>query len=228
MAEAWVCVRVKHGTVEQPAGIFYTHGFTGEDLIACSFFSSLQEKKIAFDYLTLHVSAGTFQTVKVQNAIEHHMHEEQIIVTRENIENLLKKRLAIAVGTTSLRTLESLYWYGVKLSHDPTVPFLIRQEDPYHLTPVSKSGALNAVLRKMDHEKTNHLVGETSIYILPGYDFKISDALITNFHQPGSTLMLLVAALVGDGWKRIYQSALAEHYRFLSYGDSSLLFRKHQ
>lgn len=189
---------------------------------------SLEKKNIALDYLTLHVSAGTFQPVKVQNSSEHTMHEEQVVVTRENIENLLKQRLAVAVGTTSLRTLESIYWYGVKLTHDFTLPFSIGQEDAYRLEPVDKSVALEAVLKKMDYEKIDHLMGETSIYILPGYEFRIADALITNFHQPGSTLMLLVAAFVGEDWKKIYESALAGGYRFLSYGDSSLLFRNRQ
>lgn len=189
-------------------------------------FNSLKEKNIAFDYLTLHVSAGTFQPVKVQNATEHSMHEEQIIVTRQNIQNLLKEKAVVAVGTTSLRTMESVYWYGVKLSTNPTSKFLISQTDAYELKPVDKAKALNAVLKKMDDENTDLLIGETSIYILPGYEFKTCDALITNFHQPGSTLMLLVAAFVGDDWRKIYSAALENNYRFLSYGDSSLLFRK--
>jgi len=189
-------------------------------------FHSLKKKNITFDYLTLHVSAGTFQPVKVQNAVEHVMHEEQVIVIRENIENLLKGQLTVAVGTTSLRTLESIYWYGVKLAIDPTSKFSVHQEDAYQLKAIDKSKALNAVLKKMDDENIDQLIGKTSIYILPGYDFKMADALITNFHQPGSTLMLLVAAYVGHDWKNIYESALAANYRFLSYGDSSLLFRK--
>jgi S-adenosylmethionine:tRNA ribosyltransferase-isomerase len=175
--------------------------------------------------LTLHVSAGTFQPVKVQNALEHSMHEEQIIVTRQNIENLLNERTVVAVGTTSLRTMESVYWYGVKLSTDPSSKFLISQNDAYQLTPIDKSKALNAVLKKMDDENINQMIGETSIYILPGYDFKTCDALITNFHQPGSTLMLLVASFIGEDWRKIYKAALENDYRFLSYGDSSLLFR---
>jgi S-adenosylmethionine:tRNA ribosyltransferase-isomerase len=189
-------------------------------------FASLAEKNISIDYLTLHVSAGTFQPVKVQNAKEHSMHEEQVIITRKNIENLIEERTVIAVGTTALRSLESLYWYGVKLARDPTSKFIVNQEDAYELQPIDKLKALNAVLKKMDDENTHQLIGETSIYILPGYDFKIVDALITNFHQPGSTLMLLVAAFVGEDWKGIYNNALDNKYRFLSYGDSSLLFRK--
>jgi S-adenosylmethionine:tRNA ribosyltransferase-isomerase len=187
-------------------------------------FHSLKKKNIATDFLTLHVSAGTFQPVKVDNAMEHTMHAEQIIVTRPNVENLLTAgQKVIAVGTTSLRTLESLYWFGVKLIHHPTTDFIVTQHDAYQLKPVSKEEALHAVLKKMDEQKTDQLIGESSIYIVPGYSFKIIDGLITNFHQPGSTLILLVAALVGNDWKRIYETALAGDYRFLSYGDSSLL-----
>jgi S-adenosylmethionine:tRNA ribosyltransferase-isomerase len=188
-------------------------------------FESLTQKNISTNYLTLHVSAGTFQPVKVQDATKHPMHEEQIIVTRQNIESLLKEDNVVAVGTTSLRTMESIYWYGVKLSIDPSSDFLITQQDAYKLKPIDKAMALNAVLKKMNSEGTNQLIGETSIYILPGYDFKTANALITNFHQPGSTLMLLVAAFVGKNWRKIYDEALSKGYRFLSYGDSSLLFR---
>ncbi len=188
-------------------------------------FQSLREKNIESEYLTLHVSAGTFQPVKVENANEHIMHSEQIVITRHNIELLLSNKTIVAVGTTSLRTMESIYWFGVKLYNDPKAEFLITQEDAYQLKPISKSEALNAILKKMDGEETSQLLGETSIYILPGYDFKTADALITNFHQPGSTLILLVAAFVGDDWKKIYQDALTNDYRFLSYGDSSLLFK---
>lgn len=189
-------------------------------------FQSLREKNIQSEYLTLHVSAGTFQPVKVENAMEHTMHSEQVVVTRGNIELLLSQKTKIAVGTTSLRTLESIYWYGAKLLGDPSSEFVISQNDAYRLAPVDKDDALNAILKKMDREKTNQILGETSIYILPGYDFKLIDALITNFHQPGSTLILLVAAFIGEGWKKIYREALARGYRFLSYGDSSLLFKE--
>lgn len=188
-------------------------------------FQYLDEKKINTEYLTLHVSAGTFQPVKVENALEHTMHAEQVVVTRQNIERLLSGKTVIAVGTTSLRTLESIYWYGVKLHHDQNAEFIINQDDAYQLQPIVKTKALNAILKKMDDLKVNQLLGETSIYIVPGYDFKIVEALVTNFHQPGSTLILLVAAFIGDRWKEIYNTALANDYRFLSYGDSSLLFK---
>ena len=182
-----------------------------------------QEHKIEF--LTLHVGAGTFQPVKVENAFEHPMHCEQVIVTSQNIMELVSANPTIAVGTTSLRTLESLYWYGVKLINDPSLAFEITQFDPYQLpSRISKLKALEAIQKKMEIENLESITGETSIMIMPGYDFKVADALITNFHQPGSTLMLLVAAFVGSDWKDIYNEALKNDYRFLSYGDSSLLF----
>lgn len=188
-------------------------------------FNKLQAKKIQHDFLTLHVSAGTFQPIKTENPDEHVMHEEQIIITRANLENLLiPGRLVTAVGTTSMRTLESLYWFGAKLLSDPDSVFNISQHDPYTLpNPPVKEAALKAVAGYMDKNQTDNLIGETSIFIKPGYSFRISNALITNFHQPGSTLMLLVAAFVGEDWRTIYDEALKNDYRFLSYGDSSLL-----
>ena len=182
-----------------------------------------QEHKIEF--LTLHVGAGTFQPVKVENAFEHPMHCEQVMVTRENIKALVSANTIAAVGTTSMRTLESLYWYGVKLINNTSLPFEITQFDPYQLpSKISKLHALETIQKKMEIENLESITGETSIMIMPGYDFKVADALITNFHQPGSTLMLLVAAFVGSDWKDIYNEALKNDYRFLSYGDSSLLF----
>lgn len=179
------------------------------------------------EFLTLHVSAGTFQPVKVENATEHIMHGEQVVITKENLVAMLSAKTIVAVGTTSLRTLESLYWYGVKLLENQNSTFKITQQDAYLLpSHHSKEKALNQVLQKLTNENLTVLTGETAIYIMPGYTFRMADALITNFHQPGSTLMLLVAAFVGSNWKKIYQEALENGYRFLSYGDSSLLFLK--
>ena len=153
------------------------------------------------------------------------MHSEQVIVTLGNIKELLSSNFTVAVGTTSMRTLESIYWYGVKLMTNSDHSFQISQFDPYQLSKdIPKVQALEAILKKMENENLDSLSGETSIMIMPGYDFKIVEALITNFHQPGSTLMLLIAAFVGTGWKTIYDEALKNNYRFLSYGDSSLLF----
>jgi len=180
---------------------------------------------ILTDFLTLHVSAGTFQPIKTENALDHPMHSEQIIVTRKNLETLLlPHRKIIAVGTTSMRTLESLYWYGVKLIQGGSQPFHILQNDPYNenygILPSCES-AFKEVLKHINSQ--DYLVGHTSIFMVPGYQFRVCEGLITNFHQPGSTLMLLVAAFVGEHWRHIYREALEANYRFLSYGDSSLL-----
>ncbi len=193
-------------------------------------FSVLEKRNIKTDFVTLHVSAGTFQPIKVTNAAEHQMHSEQVVVQRENIESLLKSGFTIPVGTTSMRTLESLFWYGVKLLRDPEALFNISQYDPYFIQGKipSREEALEATLRHVDKHKLDSITGETSIYILPGYQFQMCQGLITNFHQPGSTLILLVAAFIGEDWKKVYQEALKKNYRFLSYGDSSLLLPKLQ
>lgn len=188
-------------------------------------FEKLKEKNIGHDFLTLHVSAGTFQPIKTKDPDEHVMHEEQVIVSRANVQNLVRPgSVFTAVGTTSMRTLESLYWYGVKLLIDPESEFRIGQRDAYTLKdqPLPEK-AISAVLTYMDKNHLDTLVGETSIFIRPGYRFKVCKALITNFHQPASTLILLVAAFVGEDWRKIYEEALKNDYRFLSYGDSSLL-----
>jgi S-adenosylmethionine:tRNA ribosyltransferase-isomerase len=191
--------------------------------------ADLKSKNIQTDFLTLHVSAGTFQPVKVDNASEHVMHKEQVLIDRQNIENLLQPgKTIIPVGTTAMRTLESLYWFGAKLMLDPDEQFLITQTDPYYYRANAPSAneAFIHVQRHMTKHNIDILRGETSIYIMPGYSFKVCKGLITNFHQPGSTLILLVAAFVGEDWKTIYSQALNNNYRFLSYGDSSLLLPK--
>ena len=184
----------------------------------------LNDQEISTQYLTLHVSAGTFQPIKTENALLHEMHAEQIIVTKANLESLLNTEKVIAIGTTSMRTLESLYWYGVNLIKGGISDFIINQNDPYghnESNLPSREESLQAVLESMPPGFP--LIGQTSIYIVPGYKFRVCDGLITNFHQPGSTLMLLVAAFIGDNWKSVYEQALQNDYRFLSYGDSSLL-----
>ncbi len=191
-------------------------------------FKSLKSKNIVTDFLTLHVSAGTFQPIKVKNPLEHAMHQEQVVVSRENIENILKRKNVVAVGTTSLRTLESLYWYGVRLLESRSSVFDIKQEEPYvHENLPTATEAITAVGSYMDLTNKRCITGHTSIYILPGYSFRICRGLITNFHQPASTLILLVAAFVGNDWRKIYEEALNNGYRFLSYGDSSLLLSEH-
>lgn len=185
--------------------------------------------KIHSEFLTLHVSAGTFQPIKTENALDHPMHSEQIIITKSNIESLLvPNKKVIAVGTTSMRSLESLYWYGVKLLKSGSTAFIIHQNDPYELEAgklPTLNESLQRILLEMGTDKL--LIGHSSIYIVPGYTFRVCEGLITNFHQPGSTLMLLVAAFVGPSWKTIYNEALDNDYRFLSYGDSSLLIPHH-
>lgn len=207
----------KEGAVAAPTAGLH---FTGQII------QTLRSQNIPINFLTLHVSAGTFQPIKVNDALQHTMHQEQIIVTRANIERLISSKKVVAVGTTSLRTLESLYWYGVKLQQYPDAPFLISQTDSITLDQdVSLKSSIETVAKHMTKKGVDVLTGETSIYIVPGYRFRVVDALITNFHQPGSTLILLVAAFVGNDWKRIYDEALAKEYRFLSFGDSSILIR---
>lgn len=186
----------------------------------------LSEKGISTDYLTLHVSAGTFQPIKTQCIEDHPMHTEQIIISRKNVELLLDKEFVISVGTTSMRSLESLYWFGSKLSEKTGSEFLVEKLTPYNTPDVPKKEALENVLRYMDLNKTDRIIGHTEIFIFPGYKFRVCNGLITNFHLPVSTLILLVAALVGEDWKTIYEEALKHNYRFLSYGDSSLLLPK--
>ena len=204
------------GAVAAPtAGLHFTAEIIG----------AFQKKGIRTDYLTLHVSAGTFRPIKETDYKKHAMHNEKIMVSRQNLENILNSNgKVIAVGTTALRTLESVYWYGMKLIENEKSLFHIEQDYPYsNQNPPTKQVAISAVLKKMQNEKLETLIGETEIFIYPGYRFKICSGLFTNFHQPASTLVLLVAAFVGNYWREIYNQALANDYRFLSYGDTSLL-----
>ena len=193
-------------------------------------FKKLKEKDIQTDFVTLHVSAGTFQPIKTAEVDKHIMHHEQIIITRKNLINLLQNKFIIPVGTTSMRTLESLYWFGVKLAHDPQSTFHITQHDPYGnlYKKLPRQDSFEKVIQYMDKNQLDVLHGETSIYILPGYEFNVCDALITNFHQPGSTLIVLVSAFIGEDWRKVYNTALDKGYRFLSYGDSSILIPKNR
>jgi S-adenosylmethionine:tRNA ribosyltransferase-isomerase len=186
---------------------------------------ALENKGVHESFLTLHVSAGTFQPIKAENILEHPMHSEQLVVTKESIADVVAAEdKIIAIGTTSMRTLESLYWFGVRLINGNEV-FTIQKLEPYqeytHLP--SRKNAFEAILEWMEQHNLNQIIGTTEIFIFPGYKFKVCDGLITNFHQPGSTLILLVAAFIGPDWKKLYNQALENEYRFLSYGDSSLL-----
>ncbi len=179
-------------------------------------------------HVTLHVGAGTFQPVKAGRMAEHPMHAEPLLVTAALLRQLLAQgpRPVVAVGTTSLRTLESLYWLGAALAAGaPAGPELaVGQWQPYETTAdISPTAALGALLRYLEAAGTDTLQATTRLLIVPGYRFRLVQGLITNFHQPESTLLLLVAALLGPGWRAVYDHALATGYRFLSYGDSSLL-----
>lgn len=190
-------------------------------------FDNLRKKGIREAQLTLHVSAGTFQPITAKNVIEHPMHSEQIQVTRETIAMLLaEKGKTIAVGTTSVRTLESLFWYGVKLIEGKGEELAIAKLFPYEKRNriPSKQDSMKAILDLMEKNGADTVLGNTEIFIFPGYQYQMVDGLITNFHQPGSTLILLIATILGEDWKKVYQEALNEDYRFLSYGDSSLLW----
>jgi S-adenosylmethionine:tRNA ribosyltransferase-isomerase len=235
--ETYQTVYSKHdGAVAAPtAGLHFTE----------KVFADLAQKGIKHDFITLHVGAGTFQPIKVTNVVEHKMHSEQIVFSRVFIENLLvNHQFVIPVGTTSMRSLESLYWFGVKISRQfsagssqsiASIPFFIEKLYAYNSDnkspllegegwgEVSLEDSLKAILIYMDFLKIETLVGETEIFIFPSYKFRICKGIITNFHQPESTLILLIAALVGDDWQKIYDFALQNDFRFLSYGDSSLL-----
>ncbi|HKK76156.1 MAG TPA: S-adenosylmethionine:tRNA ribosyltransferase-isomerase [Saprospiraceae bacterium] len=182
----------------------------------------LEARGVETKYLTLHVSAGTFQPIKTQNITEHPMHNEQVWVQRHIVASLLSSSQTIAVGTTSMRTLESLYWFGVRLQHGQE-DFYIRQDDPYELEAIDKRVALQNVLDYMDEKQLDQLGGQTEIFLYPGYTFRICEGLVTNYHMSNSTLILLIAAFIGEDWRKVYQEALDNDYRFLSYGDSSLL-----
>ena len=184
----------------------------------------LQKKEIKLSEITLHVGAGTFTPVKSETVNEHEMHTEHFVVKKETIQQLLDAERIVAVGTTSVRTIESLYWIGVKLIFQNKLDTHITQWEPYNLkTDIIKEEALQALFNYMNQNDLKQIEASTQIMIVPGYDFKMIDLLITNFHQPKSTLLLLIAAFIGDDWKNVYRYALENGFRFLSYGDSSVL-----
>lgn len=191
-------------------------------------FKEFVQRGIQTAKVTLHVGAGTFKPVKASVMEEHQMHAEEIYVTARFIQQLLEHlpNLVIPVGTTSMRTLESLYWLGVLINRHPELNNLhVPQWIPYETdTPMLSVGeSLQTLLIYLERKQRAYLQATTQIIIAPGYTFKICNGLVTNFHQPESTLLLLVSALIGDDWRRVYSHALQNNYRFLSYGDSSLL-----
>lgn len=196
-------------------------------------FADLDQKQIDRLFVTLHVGAGTFKPVKSEKIGDHHMHQESIYLSLPVLETLLNTvregKKIISVGTTSTRLLESIYWHGCQLlegiiATDASID--VPQWTPYELAAEAHPAerALQAVKEQIKALPDQLLTGQTQIMIAPGYRFRIIDGLITNFHQPNSTLLLLVAALIGNDWEKVYEYALRNDFRFLSYGDSSLLW----
>ena len=209
------------GSVAAPtAGLHFTE----------TIFNSFENKNIHKANVTLHVGAGTFKPVKAAVMKDHEMHTEWIDVDAATIEKIMLQRdLVFAVGTTSLRTIETLYWLGVKsILHPDAEKIELFQWDVYdekiNQQNITVEASLTALLKWMANKKVNRIFTQTQLLITPGYTFKIAKGLITNFHQPQSTLLLLVAAAIGDNWKKCYQYAMENDFRFLSYGDANLLF----
>ncbi|MCB0734465.1 MAG: S-adenosylmethionine:tRNA ribosyltransferase-isomerase [Bacteroidetes bacterium] len=205
------------GAVAAPtAGLHFT-----DDLL-----KSLEDNGHTTTKLTLHVGAGTFKPVDVEHPWQHPMHGEHYAVDRESLKSLRNARYRIATGTTSLRTLESLYWSAYKIRHNLPNPEYISQHFPYEVTAdLSYETALDILIQYMEQNGLDSWNGQSAIMIMPGYTVRSIHGLITNFHLPKSTLLLLISAWIGVDWKRIYDEALNRSYRFLSYGDSSLLLR---
>lgn len=214
----------EEGSVAAPtAGLHFTERLM--DILA--------QKNITTSFVTLHVGAGTFKPVKAEKMEGHEMHAEFIDVELKFIEDLISNidKPVLCVGTTSLRTIESLYWIGNKIRNTNceirNEELIVHQWDPYEKTTnISKKEVLQSLADWMKRNNLQRLITKTQIIIAPGYELKIAKGLITNFHQPQSTLLLLVAAIVGDDWRKIYGYALKNNFRFLSYGDGSLLWKK--
>lgn len=209
------------GSVAAPtAGLHYTEAI----------FEKLAKKEINRTFITLHVGAGTFKPVKATQMQDHDMHAEYIDVHRDSIEDLRNNIGHIAaVGTTSLRTLETLYWLGAKIFLNPAIDKLFISQWEVYEAPladckIDATDALDALLLWMQRNQTNNIFAQTQILIAPGYRFRMVNILTTNFHQPQSTLLLLVAAAIGEEWRRMYDYALQHDFRFLSYGDGNLIF----
>ena len=216
--------RIKGSVAAPTAGLHFTE----------SVLTDLRNRGIETDEVTLHVGAGTFLPVKTADANEHTMHTEIIAVPKSTIEHIIAKiGHIVAVGTTSMRTLESLYFIGCRFLNTEASEYRnienihVGQFEPYEQKSFpSTEEALRAIVAYLDATGQQTLHAETQIMIKPGYVFHVVDQLITNFHQPQSTLLLLVSAFVGGDWRTIYDYALGHDFRFLSYGDSSILNRK--
>jgi S-adenosylmethionine:tRNA ribosyltransferase-isomerase len=212
--------RIKGSVAAPTAGLHFTGNV----------FEKIKAQGIKTEEITLHVGAGTFQPVKSSKISGHEMHSEHFFVTASTIKSLIRySGRIIPVGTTSVRTLESLYWLGIKAIKDPSVyskGLSLGQWEPYILDSVtSVEESLGALVRLMNDNGLKSLQASTAMIIVPGYDFRIISGMVTNFHQPRSTLLLLISAWTGNKWKDIYSFALGNGFRFLSYGDSSLLLK---
>jgi S-adenosylmethionine:tRNA ribosyltransferase-isomerase len=211
----------EEGSVAAPtAGLHFTD----------STLEALQKRHAAIAKLTLHVGAGTFKPVKADRMADHAMHEEKVIVGIDVIEQLAAcTGRVLAVGTTSLRSLESIYWTALRLKNEPNAEWNIqvRQWEPYksRYEPEPFKPLMKWLVSVMRQRGIAALNGSTGLLIAPGYELKVADGLITNFHQPNSTLLLLVASVIGHDWKKVYAHALKNEYRFLSFGDASLLIK---
>jgi S-adenosylmethionine:tRNA ribosyltransferase-isomerase len=213
--------KIKGSVAAPTAGLHFTE----------KVFSHLEADGHELAELTLHVGAGTFQPVKSETISGHEMHSEHLYISRDFLNKLINHSgKKIAVGTTSVRTLESLYWLGIQVMQNPEInigKLKVSQWEAYLESEVNIQAkeALQALINFLDKHQTDYLSASTQIIIAPGYQFRIVDGLITNFHQPQSTLLLLISAYLGDDWRKIYEHALANNYRFLSYGDSNLYLK---
>lgn len=208
--------RVEGSVAAPTAGLHFT-----EELL-----SELDKRGTEKTFINLHVGAGTFIPVKSSDARDHPMHTEEFHIEKRTLVKLTEGKRCIAVGTTSCRSLESAYWLGVKLIAEKGVAnsMHLDQWEAYHLpqdVPLKES--FKAIIKNLKDKRCVQLRATTSLMIVPGYSFRVVEGMITNFHQPGSTLLMLVSAFIGDDWKRVYAYALKNGFRFLSYGDSSLL-----
>lgn len=193
-----------------------------------SIFSKIKSKNIDIIDITLNVGLGTFNPVKCEDVKEHIMHQELINITIDSIKKLynsiIQNKKIICIGTTSVRTIETLFWWALKIKQNKFENFYLNQYESYELKNDLKKNILEELINYLEKNNINNIIGETQLFIVPGYDFKIVDGIITNFHLPKSTLVMLVAAFLGYSlWRKSYIEALNNDYRFLSYGDSSFL-----
>jgi len=214
-----VYARIKGSVAAPTAGLHFTR----------QIFESLKNRNIETAEVTLHVGAGTFKPVKSPTLADHEMHSEIFSVSRQTVEKLIAYENNIyAVGTTSVRTLESLYFLAAFLQSHPNADpdsLFISQWTPYNTARQLHSSGLKPLLDYLVNHSLTALTAHTQILIVPGYEFKIISGMITNFHMPKSTLLLLISAFTGENWREIYDYALKNRFRFLSYGDSSLLLK---